>query len=264
MSSALKLGVVGGNGWLGKAIARSTLDACVVVPENLTLSYRNRSPRAFPGVRWTRDNQELADRSDVIIISVRPADWPSVDIRAEGKLVISVMAGIRLSQLADRHKTKRVVRALPNAAVEVQKSFTPWVAPAELAQSDREIVRRIFGACGITDEVAREADVDYLSGFSGTGPAFPALLAAAMMEDAIGRGLDPLIARRAVNTLIVGAGRLLQRHDENPADTVETFMGYRGVTTAAITAMRQAGFDEAVRAGLAAAFEKSLEMGNGT
>lgn len=262
MSESMKLGVIGGGGWLGGAIASALLDAGLVSAENLTLSYRSEQPDRFPGAHWTRDNQELAARSDVIIVSVRPADWPALAIDATGKLAISVMAGIRLQQLSDRLKTARVVRTLPNAAAEVGKSYTPWVASAATGERDRTLVRRIFEACGTTDEMPSEADIDYLTGLAGSGPAFPALLAAAMMNDAIERGFSPDIARRAVNAVLIGAGRMLERRDASPADTVDTFLSYRGTTAAAIEAMRAAGFESAVRCGLAEALGRSIEMGS--
>ena len=262
MSDNLKLGVIGGGGWLGGAIVASLLESGLVTPEHLTLSSRSEQSNRFPGARWTRDNQELADRSDVVIVSVRPADWPALAVNAQGRLVISVMAGIGLQQLSDQLNTKRVVRALPNAAAEVGKSYTPWVASSELDDRDRAVVRRIFEACGTTDEVANEADIDYMTGLAGSGPAFPALLAAAMMHDAIEHGFPADVARRAVDAVLVGAGRLVEHRAESPSDTVETFLSYGGTTAAAIEAMRSAGFDSAVRRGLAEALEKSVDMGN--
>ncbi|EJZ18944.1 putative pyrroline-5-carboxylate reductase [Rhizobium sp. Pop5] len=253
--------MIGGSGWLGGAIAGSILDAGLVDSQNLSLSYRGEPPSRFPNAFWTADNQELADRSDVILLCVRPDDWHPLAVDAGGKLVISVMAGIRLAALAERHKTGRVVRALPNAAAEVAKSYTPWIAARDVTQDDRAVIRAIFEACGTQDEVARESDIDYLTGLSGSGPAFPALLAAAMMRDAVARGLPAEVARRAVNTVISGAGRLLERHDESPGDVVQTFLGYRGTTAAAIEGMRAAGFDASVADGLSAAFKKSVSMG---
>ncbi|WP_192254342.1 pyrroline-5-carboxylate reductase family protein [Mesorhizobium silamurunense] len=261
MSASLKLGIVGGAGWLGGAIAGAALAAGVVRAQDLALSYRSAKPDRFPGTFWTDDNQALADRSDVIILSVRPQDWPSLSIDAKGKLVISVMAGIRLAEIGEKHGTRHVVRTLPNAAAEVAKSYTPWIASGDAADDDRAVVRAIFDACGVQDEVGSERDIDYLTGLTGSGPAFPALLADAMMRDAVAFGLAPDVARRAVNTVLTGTGRLLELNDASPADTVEAFLDYRGTTAAAIETMRDAGFDEAVAKGLAAAFLKSIAMG---
>jgi pyrroline-5-carboxylate reductase len=197
----------------------------------------------------------------VIILSVRPSDWHQIEVNADGKLVISVMAGIPLSAICEQLRTSRVVRALPNAAAEVRKSYTAWTATAGTTDDDRTVVRDIFSTCGVQDEVQTEAQIDYLTGLTGSGPAFPALLAKAMMDDAVLHGLDRDMARRAVNTLIIGAGRLLERHDECPGDTVQAFLDYRGTTAAAIDEMRKAGFDSAVARGLTAALEKSVSMG---
>lgn len=264
MSQGARIGVIGGSGWMGGAIAAALLEAGVVRPEDLSLSFRSRRPDHLPDRCWTAENQALADRSDVIILSVRPGDWTSLSAHCPDRLVISVMAGIRLDALARRHGTSRVVRALPNAAAEVARSYTPWVAAGNVDEADRAIVRAIFEACGTQDEVAGESEIDYLTGLSGSGPAFPALLASAMMKDAIAFGLSPKVARRAANAVLAGTGRLAERGDESQDDVVQRFLDYRGTTAAAIEAMRAAGFDAAVAEGLAAAFAKATSMGDTT
>jgi pyrroline-5-carboxylate reductase len=244
-------------------MVQALLDQRLVEASGLTLSFRSKRPERFAGVYWTDDNQQLADRSDVIIVSVRPADWPSLSIDAGGRLAVSVMAGIPLGQLAERLGTHRVVRALPNAAAEVGKSYTPWVAAPDVTDADRALVRTMFATFGDTDELRREADIDYLTGLSGSGPAFPALLAVAMIRDAISRDIPADIARRAVTSVLVGTGFLFERSGDDPFDTVEAFVDYRGTTAAGIEAMRDAGFDAAVSAGLSAALRKSVSMGQG-
>ena len=257
---AQRVGIIGGNGWIGGAIARALISSGLLPPGDLTLSCRSTPPDWLPGARWTHDNQALADRSDVVIVSVRPQDWPAIAATAPGKLVISVMAGVTLADIAARLGTDRVVRALPNAAAEVGQSYTPWTATAEVTDADRATVRRLLESFGSGDEVATEAEIDYMTGLSGTGPAYPALLAVALIRDAVAHGLPPEVARRSVTALLVGTGRLLEKNGENPEDTVAAFVDYRGVTAAGIEAMRAAGFDAAVSAGLAAALEKSLAL----
>jgi hypothetical protein len=95
-----------------------------------------------------------------------------------------------------------------------------------------------------------ESEIDYLTGLAGSGPAFPALLATAMMRAAAARGLSPDIVRRAATAVLIGAGRLLELRNEDPAETVEMIVNYRGTTAAAIAAMRAAGFEAAVADGL--------------
>lgn len=146
MSQALKIGIIGGSGWLGGAVAGSLLRADAVRPENLSLSYRSQRPDHLSDAFWTRDNQALIDRSDVILLSVRPAGWLSLAINCTDRLVVSVMAGIRIKQLAEKFATTRVIRSMPNAATEVGKSYTPWIAGAGVSDEDRLVVRTIFDA----------------------------------------------------------------------------------------------------------------------
>jgi pyrroline-5-carboxylate reductase len=261
MDENLRIGIVGAGGWLGGAFAAALVETGVARPEALTLSFRSKRPDILPRARWTADNQDLFDRSDVVIVSVRPQDFPALTPDTHGKLVISVMAGIPLDRLGERFRTDRVVRSLPNGAAEVGKSYTPWVASGGIGAEDRALVRRILESCGAADEVPGEEAIDYLTGLTGSGPAFPALLASAMMHDAIDRGFAPEVARKAVIALLVGTGRLLEGRADCPDDIVRTFMGYRGTTAAALDAMRHAGFESAVRDGLAAALEKSVSMG---
>ncbi|MGY5775308.1 pyrroline-5-carboxylate reductase family protein [Rhizobium sp. LEGMi135b] len=261
MSGPTRIGIIGGAGWLGGAIARSLVKAGVVTESDLALSFRGRRPETLPGASWTADNQELADRSDIVVMSVRPDDWHGISVDVRGRLLISVMAGISGGVLCQRHNTCRVVRALPNAAAEVALSYTPWFASSDVSEEDKASVRMIFDACGTQDEVANERQIDYLTGLTGTGPAYPALLALAMFDDARSHGLNDDIALRAVNGLIIGAGGLLQARPEHPQRTVDAFLEYKGTTAAGLNEMKNRGFFGAVSEGLAAALDKTLSMG---
>lgn len=257
----LRVGIVGGAGWLGGALATALVDSGVVRPQDLCLSYRSERPDRFEASVWTRDNQALADCSDVVVLSVRPQDWEGLCLDLGGKLVISVMAGIRIEAIARRHGTLRVVRSLPNAAVEVRRSYTPWFAAASLSPRDRDTVRSIFDACGTHDEIAREDDLDFFTGMTGSGPAFPALLASAMIDAAVAHGIDRAIAARGARAVLVGAGHLLERTEADPAETVQTFLDYQGTTAAALAAMQASGFKAAIGKGLTAASLKSAGLG---
>jgi pyrroline-5-carboxylate reductase len=169
------------------------------------------------------------------------------------------MAGIPLADLARGTGSDRVVRAVPNAAAEVGFSYTPWTASAAVNDANRATVRRIFDACGSSDEV-RDADIDYLTGHSGTGPAYPALLATALIRDAVAHGVPEEVARRAAVGILIGTGRMFEKTGEDPRDNVAAFVDYKGVTAAAIEAMRARGIDDLIGAGLAAALEKSAAL----
>lgn len=254
-----RVGIVGGSGWLGTAIARALLGSGIVFSDKLICSHRSGRPGQAVDCVWTGDNRELAARSDVIILSVRPGDWPTVDIDARGKLVVSVMAGVTVASIKERTGSSRVARALPNAAAEIGYSYTPYHM-SSINPADDEIVAALFSSCGTVDSISREEHIDYFTAMTGSGAAFPALLAEALMNDAIGRGVPPDVALRAARQVIIGAGRLQERLGTSPSETVEAFVDYKGTTAAGIVAMRQMGFESAVYAGLEAAFRRAQSL----
>lgn len=256
MAGSLSIGVIGGGGWLAQTIIRALLEKGVLRGDQLAIAYRSQPPEGTPAALLTANAQDVVEACDTIIISVRPADFAALNIKAVGKPVISVMAGVSLARIAEATGSTRVIRAMPNVAASIGRSYTPLFAAAAASAEDRATARSIFEACGLCDEMASEDDLDYLTGLTGSGPAFPALLAQALAADAMARGIAPAIAHRAVKQLIVGAGRLIEAEERPMAGIVEEFVAYRGVIAAGIEAMRQAGFDSSVQAGLAAARRK--------
>ena len=254
------IGIIGGSGWLGRAIAESLLATGFVPPSSLTLSCRSLHKVAgdLPGVRWTADNQAVVDGSALVLLCVRPEQFRDVAIDAGGRTLVSVMAGVPLNVLAARTGTDRIVRAMPNAAARIRQSYTPWFASEAVPADAREQVQALFGCCGVAEQVPSEDQLDYLSGLAGTGPAFPALLADAMIRAAVERGIAPDTAHRAAIGVVAGAAQLLR--DTEPADMIQALAEYRGVTAAALEAMRDGGFSELVRRGLAAAEARAAEM----
>jgi pyrroline-5-carboxylate reductase len=256
MTETLKLGIIGGGGWLGKTIIRAILQKGVYRASELGLSFRSKAPDHHQDIYVTGESQALVEKSDVILLSVRPADFDSLAINASGKLVISVMAGVSIAQIASATLSNRIMRAMPNVAASVGCSYTPWVASVDATDQDRAAVKEIFSACGMCDEVPSERVLDYLTALSGSGPAFPALLAEALEANAIAHGVAPDIAQRAVLQLLIGTGRLLEQEPVPPARIVKDFVEYRGVIAAAITAMKAAGFENTINQGLSAAVNK--------
>lgn len=247
------IGIIGGTGWLGRSIAAALLDIGFLPGNALTISGRSATPKDIPAplaaAHYTSDNQSLVQRSDVIILSVRPEDLHAVQIDAGSKLLISLVAGASMQEIETHTGSTRTIRAMPNAALEIRRAYTPWFANAQVDAAAKSFVQRLFEACGEADEVGSESDLNYLTALSGTGPAYPALLAQALHRHAIAQGLPDRIARRAVQGVVVGASQLMSA-DRGFEDLLAALRAYRGVSAAGIDGMLAAGFEESVNAGL--------------
>ncbi|WP_108261507.1 pyrroline-5-carboxylate reductase family protein [Mangrovicoccus ximenensis] len=157
---------------------------------------------AWPELRW---DTALPAAADVVILSVRPQDFRSGSWRCPDALVISLMAGVPSGEIAARTGSDRIVRAMPNAAVEIGRSYAPWVAGEAVTAKDKEIAARILGATGGEDEIDSEDQLDVLTALAGSGPAWSALLANALSTAALraglrggGNGRQPLLLSRSL------------------------------------------------------------------
>lgn len=263
MITDIRLGIIGGNGWLGSAIAKAAVESGLVAAINLTLSSRTEiaTTAKISGSYWTKNNQELVERSNVVILSIRPGQFGAVQIDARGKLVISVMASVPAKAISEQTGATDVVRTIPNAAAAIRESFTPWYATPSVSAKDRDVVQRLFGACGEAAEVSRESDIDYCVGLTGSGAAFPALLAEAMIAHATQQGLSQEFAQRAAKSVVARASQLFTADDCDTKIIVQEMIDYRGTTAAALEAMLGHGFKEAIAVGLDAAAAKAAAMG---
>lgn len=229
------LGIIGGTGMLGRALAESVLERGVVSADRLLISNRSGASTLGQQVRVLADNQQLVELSDIVVLSIRPEQFRELTINARGKTIVSLMAGVPASLISEVTGADQVVRAMPNAAVQIRQSYTPWFSAGALGEDDRQFVQQMFECVGTADEVPNEDCIDYLSALSGTGPAYPALLYKALVSQAILAGIPPAIAHRAAHGVVVGGGQLLAEHD--PLQMIETLMAYRGVTAAALQSM---------------------------
>ncbi|MGA0615279.1 pyrroline-5-carboxylate reductase family protein [Paracoccus sp. KR1-242] len=257
----MRVGIIGATGWLGSALGGHLLTRGVVPASDLVLLNRS-GPRAdYHGhrVEWASDADALSAAADVIVVSVRPEDWASLKLQAEGKLVISFMAGVGSGVLAKCGG--RIVRAMPNAAAEIGASYSPFWADAGTTPQDRATAARLLSAIGTTDELPDEAQIDLMTALPGSGAAYPALMAMAMARFMQERGVPAEIAWRATEAAVCGGAAMLSGRIDQAETLVEAYRDYRGTTAAGIDAAEAEGFSLAISRALEAATEKARQMG---
>ncbi|MBB3139705.1 pyrroline-5-carboxylate reductase family protein [Halomonas organivorans] len=255
------VGIIGGQGWMGRSLGLAWLEQGLRPPERLVISSRSGGDayRDWPEVRCVQDNRALVDLADVIVLSVRPQDLERVDIDAGDKLVISLLAMASCQTVASRVGSQRVVRAMPNAAAEIHRGYFPWYATAQVSDVERRLVQTLLESCGTARELPKESALDYLTALSGAGPAYPALLAQSMLDHARHSGIADDIALEAVMQTLVGGSLLLEREGADPGDMVERLIAYDGTTAKGLRAMIDGGFNGILHSGLEAAHEAAKE-----
>jgi pyrroline-5-carboxylate reductase len=114
----------------------------------------------------------------------------------------------------------------------------------------------------MVDKVADEAALAYLSALSGSGAAYPALMAQAMYANALGHGIAPDVAWRAVRSVVCDSPRLFASGPEAVENLIAVYLDYRGITATGINTAVAAGLPASVAFALDAATEKALTFGS--
>ncbi|MFO0991913.1 MAG: pyrroline-5-carboxylate reductase dimerization domain-containing protein [Hyphomicrobiales bacterium] len=265
MTALTAFGIIGGTGQLGSAIAHALLKSGTISPDRLWIANRSgaRGPFAqWPKVNITTDMSELA-ACDTILLAVPPALFPEVALEADDRLLLSVMAGVTIAQMAKQTGARRIIRAMSSPAAELNLAYSPWCASPAVTEADRTTARALFEACGKTDEIGNEDEIDYFTALTGPVPGFVAFFADSMIADAIGRGVPKAIADRAVRQLFHAAGVLLDGSDRSPAEHVEAMIAYAGTTAAGMLALRDSNLSKAIGQGLDAAYRRAKTFAPG-
>ena len=146
------------------------------------------------GVEATTSNAEAIKGADVVVLAVKPQDIEALlgeigHLLTAEQTVLSVAAAITTAQI-ERHLAADVpvVRAMPNAPSTVHEGIAGMCAGAH---AEREHLDRAGGAARRRRVVeVPETSMDAITAVSGSGPAYFALLAEAMIEAGILLGLS--------------------------------------------------------------------------
>src|SRR4030067_673939 len=164
-------------------------------------------------IKTTSDNKEAASSCNIIILAVKPQNMAAVldeisDLVTDEKIVVSIAAGITLSYLQSKLKTKKLVRVMPNTPALVQEGMS--VLSLCECFSDREIaaVREIFMSIGKVLTLP-EKYMNAVTALSGSGPAFIALFIEAMTDAGINMGLASDNASELAIQTLIGTAKLL-------------------------------------------------------
>ena len=255
-----------GGGNMGEALLRglvtdgwTTADQLHVV-EPLA-DRRDYLAEAVPGLRCS-DGPEVGVDT---VLAVKPdvvADACSGLSRAGVSRVLSIAAGVRIGTLeASLGKGALVVRAMPNTPALVGQGAAAIAAGTEAEADDLDWAAGILSAVG-TVVVVDEPLLDAVTGLSGSGPAYLFLLAEALVEAGCDAGLPRDTAEALTEQTLIGAATLLAGSDEKPSTLRERVTSKGGTTAAGVAVFEAAGFRQLVRDVVAAATERSRQLGD--
>lgn len=255
-----------GAGNMAEALLRGLLRAGMK-PEQLCGSdpdpARRRTLTDELGIRGTDDNAEVARRSEVVVLAVKPG---VVEAAVRGlpdsarPLFVSIAAGRSTASLrAALGERARIVRAMPNTPGLISAGISAIADDSGASEEDLALAEAVLGAIGRVLRVP-ESQLDAVTGLSGSGPAYVYLFVEALSEAGVREGLPVVIARELALETVLGAARLLRESGEHPAVLRDRVTSPGGTTIAGLAALEQKGLRAALLAAVHAATERSREL----
>lgn len=261
------LGIIGG-GVMGEAILSRLLSQAVYPPEHVWIGEPSAARREFLaqtyGVRVTADNQELVAATGVVLLAIKPQVFASVTANlATGnpdQLILSILAGTPLGKLEAAFPGQPVIRAMPNTPATVGAGMTA-IAPGTHTQAHHlNLAQRLFAAVGEVVQVP-ESLMDAVTGLSGSGPGFVAIVIEALADGGVAAGLPRAIAQQLALQTVRGTAELLQTTGLHPAELKDRVTSPGGTTIAGVAALEQAGLRTALIEAVRTAYRRSQELG---
>ena len=269
MPDTLRIGFLGA-GKMATALARGWIAAGLATPESITASDPSPSAReAF--TRETKaatqtENLRVLAASDVVILAVKPQSMPEVLKEIKRKitskhLVVSVAAGIPIEQIADViGLDRRIVRVMPNTPCLIGASASAFAGSTGATEADLQLVERLLNSVGRSVQVP-EKWLDAVTGLSGSGPAFVAVVVEALADGGVRMGLPRDLAQLLATQTVMGSAKMLLETGLAPAQLKDMVASPAGTTIAGLHELERGGLRAALMDAVEAATLRSIELG---
>lgn len=254
----MKIGIIGA-GVMGRAILRFFPDDEVFVCDRHSEKIKDiESSKCFT------NPYEMIRMVDTIFFAIKPQDFDPLEkclgTSLQDKLVLSLMAGITLEHLIKVTKSKRVIRFMPNLALQVSKGVTGWIPTSEVSSEDLQFAKNLFNKMGVEVRLEKESMIDVVTAISGSGPAYFFYLAEGLTKAGTKMGLPEKQARKLAEGTLIGSGKLLESGNKSSAEWKNEIAVPSGTTEAAINAFEKEDFEKILLKAAKAAFNRAKEL----
>lgn len=260
-----------GGGAMAEAILKRLLAGGLAQPGHIAVSEpvppRREYLQAEYGVTVHPENEQVAAGASILVLAVKPQVLDKVLPGLAGKLspetlIISIMAGVRISTLRRGLNHERIVRSMPNTPAQVGKGMTVWTATGAVTDEDKGKAQMILEAMGDAFFVEDEHALDLATGLSGSGPGFVYLLVEALIDAGVHIGFSRAQAERMVLQTIEGSVDLMRESRAHPADLRNRVTSPGGTTAAGTLVLEQRAVRAALMEAVVAAAARSAELGD--
>ena len=202
------------------------------------------------------DNFDITNKN--IIFCVKPFNLNEVASKLVGTAnsFYSVLAGTTIESLKQNISSNSYVRSMPNVSAKFSKSMTTLTGDSNIKSKAIDI----FNCIGQTLWVETENELDIATAVAGSGPAFLAYFAGAIVDGGVKAGLKKEDAITLTSGLFDGFTPLLE---DEPKEIIKKVMSPNGTTEAGYKYLNENNADEIISDTIQTAYNRALELAKG-
>lgn len=260
-----------GSGMMAESMIKGMLNQGLVEPQGIIAS-GPRPERAAElakryGIRTTTDNRSAADFAEIVVLGVKPQVLPHLlpELRghlSRSSLILSILAGVRISSLLFGTGHPAIVRCMPNTPAQVGLGMTVWTATEQVNTSQREQAETILKALGETLFMDNEDYLDMATAISGTGPAYIFLFMEALIDAGVHLGFSRKVAEQLVLQTMAGSVEIARQSDLHPAQLRNMVTSPGGTSAEALYELEKGALRTILSKAVWAAYRKSKYLGD--
>ena len=266
--SGKKIGFIG-TGKMGEALIKGILHAKLVSPDNIYASDADiaklQSLKNTSKINICKDNCDAVQKSDIIIIAVKPQIVPvvlkEINNSLKNKLLISIAAGVPIETYENAlPKEAKIVRVMPNIAALVLEAASAICSGNAVKADEEAIAISIFNSIGRT-VILPEHLLDAVTGLSGSGPAYIFMIIEALADGGVFEGLDRKTAKILAAQTVLGAAKMVLDDGTHTGELRDMVTSPGGTTIRGIRVLEDRGVRIAMMDAVIEACERSKELG---
>lgn len=264
-----------GCGVMGESMAAGLLREGVVEARGIAASHprenRREELKEKYGIEVYGSNAEAARavagrENSAVVLCVKPQRLGKVlndlaGVLHPNDLVISIIAGARIEQLAESLGTAKVVRAMPNTPAQIGAGITAWTCTEAVGAEDRENVKRILTALGKELFVETENMIDMATSLSATGPTYIFMVMEALTDAGVHLGFSRDVAKELVQETILGSVKFAMESHKHPAELRNMVTSPGGTSAEAIYQMEKGTLRTVLSKAVYSAYKRAVELG---
>ena len=216
-------------------------------------------------------NVDLPATPALLLVAVKPqmmgAALPKLQALGNGDtLFVSVAAGTSIASFEEILGAQTpIIRAMPNTPAAIGQGITAMVGNAHATAEDLNRAEGLLKAIGQTVRLEAEAQIDAVTGVSGSGPAYVFYLIETLAAAGEAQGLSADLSMKLAKATVAGAGAFASVADESPSQLRINVTSPNGTTQAALEVLMQedTGFPDLLGRAVAAATNRSKELARG-